>query len=131
MAGYRPQRVAEMIHRELSVRLRDELKDPSFTPVSITHVEVSRDLGSARVSWTPLGGDPPSNELVEAVEAAARRLRGPIGRALRLRHAPDLRFELDVHTDNAVRLTALLGEIGRELDGRDVEDDSLETEGEE
>lgn len=127
MAGYRPQRVAEMIHRELSVRLRDALKDPSFAPVSITHVEVSRDLGSARVSWTPLGGEAPSDELVDAVDEAARRLRGPIGRALRLRHAPELRFELDVHTDNAVRLTALLGEIGRELDDRE----HAEQEGEE
>lgn len=120
MAGYRPQRIAEMIHRELAVRLRQELKDPGFPPVSITHVEVTRDLSVARISWSPLGGVEPSHELVEAMDDASRRLRGPIGRALRTRHAPELRFELDEHTEDAVRMTRLLGEIGRELAEKDA-----------
>lgn len=123
MAGYRPQRIAELIHRELAVRLRDELKDPSFPPVSITHVDVTRDLGLARITWSPLGGEPPSAELIEAVQEAGRRLRGPIGRALRTRHAPELRFQVDSHTDEAVRMTRLLNEIGQQLEERDADGD--------
>lgn len=124
MAGYRPQRIAEMIHRELAVRLPRELKDPGFPPVSITHIEVTRDLSIARIAWSPLGGMPASDELIDAVDEAARRLRGPIGRALRTRHSPELRFELDDHTEEAVRLTDLLGVIGREL----AEKDALEAQ---
>jgi ribosome-binding factor A len=120
MSGYRPQRIAEMIHRELSVRLRQALKDPAFPPISITHVEVTRDLRHARVMWSPLGGGQPSEELVDAIDLAARQLRGPIGRALRTRNAPELHFELDQHTEDAVRMTTLLGEIGRELAARDA-----------
>jgi ribosome-binding factor A len=111
MPGYRPQRLAEMIHRELSVRLREVLTDPAFPPVSITHVEVTRDLRLARVSWSPLGGAPPSAELTEAMSNAARRLRGPIARALGVRFAPELTFRLDDHLDEAVRLTSLLGRL--------------------
>ncbi|TVQ90982.1 MAG: 30S ribosome-binding factor RbfA [Deltaproteobacteria bacterium] len=128
MAGYRPKRVAEMIHRELAVRLPQSLKDPGLGFVSITHVEVTRDLGVARISWSPLGGGEPSPELVQAVDEASRALRGPIGRALRMRHAPELRFLLDGHTDAAVRMTTLLNEIRQDLDARDQTD---EPEGEE
>ena len=120
MSGYRPQRIAELIHRELATRLPGALKDPSFPPISITHVEVSGDLGVARVSWSPLGGAPPSDDLIDAIDDAARRLRGPVGRALRTRHAPELRFELDDRTDEAVRLTQLLGRIGEELAEKDA-----------
>jgi len=119
MAGYRPQRIAEMIHRELAVRLHREL-GPEHPPVSITHVDVTRDLSIARISWSVLGGDPPSDALVEAIDQASRSLRGPIGRALRTRHAPELRFSIDDHTDDAVRMTDLLGKIGRELAEKDA-----------
>lgn len=120
MPGYRPQRIAELIHRELAQRLHAELKDPDFPSVSITHVDVSGDLGVAKIAWSPLGGEPPSDALVDAIEDAARRLRGPIGRALRVRHAPELRFQIDQHTDEAVHMTQLLQQIGEDLAEKDA-----------
>jgi len=121
MPGYRPQRVAEMIHRELAQRLQRELREPGLPVVSITHVEVTRDLGVARISWSPLGGGEASKELIAAIDEAGRRLRGPIGRALRVRHAPELRFTLDDHTDQAVRMTSLLAKIRQDLDASEPE----------
>lgn len=124
MAGYRPARVAEMIHKELAQRLRLEIKDPRVGPVSITHVEVSGDLRVARIAYSPLGGGAPSQELVEGLADAARHLRGPIGRALRLRNAPELRFEPDTHTDEAVRMTSLLDQMARKrADDEEEEED--------
>lgn len=117
--GHRPQRVAEMIHKELARRLRLEVKDPRVTDVSITHVKVSPDLSWARVQYMPLGGGEPSQELRDGMEAAAKQLRGPIGRALRLRLAPELRFEYDTHTDEAVRMTSLLDELSRQRTQRE------------
>jgi len=119
MRGYRPERVAELIHRELGQRLLMEVKDPRVTPISITKVDVNRDLSRAVVHYLPLGGGVPSPELVEGLDHVARQLRGPIGRALRLRHAPELVFEVDTHTEDAVRITQLLNEIGDELRERD------------
>lgn len=123
MPSYRPARVAEMIHRELAQRLREEIKDPELTDISITKVDVSRDLGRATVWYLPLGGGEVTEGLRGAVDRAARRLRGPVGRALRLRTAPELVFEVDPHTDEAVRITSLLGRIGEELRESEAADD--------
>jgi ribosome-binding factor A len=119
MPGYRPERVAEMIHRELAERLRSDIKDERLAMLSITSIEVTRDLSRATISYMPLGGGAPSEDLVEAVEAAAKRLRGPIGRALRLRHAPELVFVYDEHTDAAFRVTAILDRLKNERLKRD------------
>lgn len=114
MASYRPERVAAMIHRELAQRLRLEIKDPRITEVSITEVSVSRDLSRARVHYMPLGGGKPSPEMQDGLDDAARRLRGPIGRALRLRHAPEIVFEYDTHTDAAFAVTRLIDQLAAE-----------------
>ncbi len=111
MPGYRPERVAEMILRELGQRLLTDVKDPRVTPISITHVNVNRDLSRAVVSYLPLGGGEVSPELVEGLDHTARQLRGPIGRALRLRHAPELVFEVDGQLEQAIRVTHLLDQL--------------------
>jgi ribosome-binding factor A len=117
MSGWRPERVAEMVHRELAQRLREDVKDPDLGPISITGVDVSRDLGRAVVRFLPLGGGEAGPELDAALGRAARTLRGPVGRALRLRTAPELVFVRDADLERAVRVTSLLDEVGRELRG--------------
>lgn len=128
MSGWRPERVAEMVHREVAERLRSEVKDPDLVPLSITGVTVTRDLGRAVVRYLPLGGGDVPATLKEALGRAAKQLRGPVGRALRLRTAPELVFVVDEDLERAVRVTSLLEEIGRELRAKDadegVEDDA-------
>ncbi len=119
MGGYRAERLAELIHRELAQRLRTEIKDPRVTSISITSVEVTRDLRRATVRWMPLGGGSPTAELDEGLRDAARRLRGPIGRALRLRHAPELDFSWDDHTEAAFHVTRLIDELARQREGEE------------
>jgi ribosome-binding factor A len=111
--GYRPARIAELIHQELAQRLLTEVKDPRMTDLSITRVEVSRDLKRATIHYLPLGGGAPSRELDAALADVARYLRGPIGRALRIRHAPELVFVFDTTTEAAIRVGRLLAEIGK------------------
>jgi ribosome-binding factor A len=79
--------------------------------VSITRVSVTRDLSRANITYMPLGGGAISDAMAEAVARAGRRLRGPIGRALRLRYAPVLVFHPDEHTEAAFRVMRLLDEI--------------------
>jgi ribosome-binding factor A len=114
MPGFRAERVAEMIHRELAQRLRLEIKDPRVSAVSITKVDVTRDLSRAKVSYMPLGGGEVSDDMRDGLLDAAKRLRGPIGRALRLRHAPEIVFEYDQFTEDAVRMTQLLDKLSAE-----------------
>lgn len=130
MGGYRAERIAELVHRELATRLQRDVKDSRLEPISITHVEVTRDLSRANVHYLPLGGGEPSDELVEALDGAARQLRGPIGRALKIRHAPEIVFQVDRHTERAIRVTQLLEQIGRELNPSEpAGDDADEDEG--
>ena len=114
MAGFRPERVAEMMHKELAQRLRLDIKDHRISDVSITKVEVNRDLSKAFVSFMPLGGGEVSDDMRAGLVNAARRLRGPIGRALKLRHAPEIVFQPDDFTENAVRMTHLLDKLSAE-----------------
>ena len=119
MPAHRAERIAEMLHRELDERLRLEAKDPRLVPISITSIEVSRDLSRAVVEFLPLGGGEVSKDLQEGLDATAKRLRGPIGRALRLRHAPEIVFEVDRHTEDAIRITGLLTKMERERAARE------------
>jgi ribosome-binding factor A len=128
MPSYRPERVAEMIHRELAERLRSEVKDPRVVPISITGIEVTRDLSRAVVSYTPLGGGTPSEDLLEGLEVAAKQLRGPIGRALRLRHAPELVFAFDEHIDQAFRVSSLIDRLAAERKAREADGEPEESE---
>lgn len=96
------------------MRLRVDVKEPELGDVSITRVDVSRDLGKATVFFLPLGGGAPSQAVIDALARAARKIRGPIGRALSLRTAPELVFKLDDQHEDAVRVALLLSRLERE-----------------
>ena len=130
MGGFRHERIAEMIHREIAQRLRNDIKDHRLVPISITHVAVTRDLSRATVQYCPLGGGDVGEDLRDAVNDAARALRGPIGRVLRLRHSPELVFEIDTHTDRAMYVSKLLDDTRAEREGRDPADDAADADGE-
>ena len=114
MAGYRAERIAEMVHKEVARRLYLEVKDPRMEPISITNVTVTKDLQSAGVSFLPLGGGAVSDELAEALVAAGKAMRGPIGRVLRLRRAPTITFVEDLQFEQAIRVTNLLDKFSAE-----------------
>ena len=114
MPGYRPARIAELIHQELAQRLREDVKDPRVTDLSITRVDVARDLKRATIHYLPLGGGARSKELDAALSDVARYLRGPVGRALRIRHAPELVFVFDTTTEAAIRVSRIITEISQE-----------------
>jgi ribosome-binding factor A len=111
MSSFRAERVAAQVHREVADRLRTEIKDPELGEVSITRVEVTRDLGRATVWVVPLGGGDITSEQKEALRRAARSLRGPVGRALRLRTSPELFFREDIHHEAAMRVSKLLHDL--------------------
>jgi ribosome-binding factor A len=115
MGGFRAERVADQIHREVSMRLARDIKDPRMVPISITSVTVTRDLRRAVIEFLPLGGGEITPELTACLKDVSKALRGPIGRALRISHAPEIVFQRDTHTEEAIRVTSLLDKIGREL----------------
>ena len=116
----RTRRVAELLQRELSALIRDRLKDPEVGMVTISDVEVSRDLAHARVYFTLLGGEAEREKTREALQRAAGFLRRELGRELHLRTIPQLRFIYDDTMDRGNRVSAL---IDQALSGRDAPDE--------
>ena len=110
----RASRVAEAIKIELADLVAREVKDPRVREglVTISHVEVNRDLSVAEVGVSILAGQPEA--VLKGLRAAAAFLRGPLARRLRLRIAPDLRF----HHDRSQALASRLRDIVREDDDR-------------
>ena len=103
----RASRVAEQIQRELALLIRTELKDPRVRLVTVTDVEVTRDLEHAKVYVSVLGSDDAS-AAVEALAHAAGHLRHLLGRAMRLRLVPELHFTEDRVLIEGSRLSALI-----------------------
>lgn len=93
----RTQRVADYLQRELAQLIQQELRDPRIGMVSITGVDVSRDLAHARVWFTRLGSDTPeeASEAAKALNGAAGFLRSLLSRDSNLRSVPQLGFRFD------------------------------------
>ena len=102
MARYkRSDRVAGQVHQLLAGMIRTDIRDPRVGPLSITRVEVSGDLGVAKIRFLPLGNEGDAAGMLAGLNAARGFLRRKIGKQLRLRTVPDLRFEIDQDHDRA------------------------------
>lgn len=93
----RTQRVADYLQRELATLIQHEVRDPRVGMVSITGVDVSRDLGHAKVYCTVMGSDSSEDarESTEALNKAAGFLRSLLSRDSNMRSVPQLRFYFD------------------------------------
>jgi ribosome-binding factor A len=104
----RTRRVGEQIRRELAELIRDELRDPRLALISMTSVEVSRDIAYARIYVTLMGDPAERNERVAELNRAAPLLRRDLGRRMRLRVIPKLEFRYDEVVEQGARLSALI-----------------------
>jgi len=124
----RTRRVAEQMRRELAELLRREIRDPRMTMVSITSVEVTRDLAYAKVYVTILGDPAEREEMMEALNQAAPLLRRDLGRQMRIRTVPRLEFLYDEVVERGARLSALITQVvAADKQGREDTTDSDDT----
>jgi ribosome-binding factor A len=107
----RADRVSGLIQEELSRVLLREVKDPRLHEVVITAVRVSGDLRYARVLFTVSARPGGVEEVLTGLRRAAGFLRGHLGRALRLRYAPELTFEADTSVERSLHVAALLKQV--------------------
>ena len=109
MAGsQRLRRVADQIQRELSALLHAELKDPRVGMITLTGVEVSPDLAHAKVFFTTLGDAEALARTEVGLKRAAGFLRSELGRRLKLRVTPEVRFVHDPSVERGARLSRLI-----------------------
>ena len=104
----RHQRLGNQLLRTLADLLRLEVKDPRVQGVALTDVDLSRDLSVARVYFSLLNPEEDPAEALEGLQRATGFLRGRLGKALKVRHVPELRFAHDDSAEEGVRLSALI-----------------------
>ncbi len=105
---HRSRRVEEQIHRALVDLVRREVRDPRVGPITITAVEVSRDLSHAKVFFLPFDPARDPAAVLEALRSAAGFLHIQLRKHLKMRQVPELRFEFDESIDKAARLSSLI-----------------------
>ena len=106
--GRRPQRLGEAIREEVAQMVALELKDPRIGLVTVTRVEVSADLGHARVHVGILGGEAERKKSLEALRSAAGFVRRELAQRLGIRQVPEVDFRFDKGLEATERVARLL-----------------------
>jgi ribosome-binding factor A len=105
------ERMNERIREILSDLLLFEVKDPRLSGVTVTEVQLDRELQFADVYVNALGEEERADEVLDALEHAGGFLRSKVGAAVRLRRTPELRFKWDDTLEHASRVDALLDSL--------------------
>ena len=102
--------MGDALQRELVQLIRDEMRDPRVGMVNITAVEVSRDLGAARVfvNFVVAKDDEAAKAAVAVLNKAAGFLRSNLAKTMTLRTVPSLRFFYDASGERGQKLSALI-----------------------
>jgi ribosome-binding factor A len=104
------------MREEIATFLANDIKDPRILGlVTVTAVEVTRDLRHAKVYVSVLGSESQRAATFEGLAGVAPHLRGRVGRALRLRAAPEIEFRNDESIAHAAHIEQLLAQVRRDL----------------
>lgn len=106
----RTQRIGDQMQRELAQLIRREVKDPRVGLVTITAVDVSRDVGHAKVYITVMGEDSAEDikQSIKVLNSAAGFLRMQLAKEMKLRSVPQLHFHYDESVSRGAHLSALI-----------------------
>jgi ribosome-binding factor A len=118
----RTQRVRQLLKEEISRLLQRDVKDVRIGRVTITDVEVTRDLRHATIYVNVTGDDARKAEALKGLSSASGFLRSRLGRELTIRRVPELRFSIDRTHEHAARISELLAEVKNSEEGDGGED---------
>lgn len=116
---HRTDRVAAQLRRDLGLLVHQAVRDHGLPSVSVSDVEITRDMAHAKVFVTALMPEQAS-AAVKSLKELAPQIRFQLARAVRMRHVPELHFHYDDSVDRGERIDALLRDNPR------VEDDTVE-----
>lgn len=116
MSTIRQERVAELLFEELSIMVANELDDPKLSLVTVTSVQISRDLRNARVTVNHQAEEVSRRDVLKGLARAAPYLRGQLAVRCGLRMVPELSFHYDDTPEKAARVDELLKLIAQERD---------------
>jgi ribosome-binding factor A len=104
---HRADRVSAELRREIAVLVHAAVREHALPSVSVSDVEVTKDLDMATVYVTALLGDE-GPKAVAALNDLAKEFRRELSRSMKLRRVPELRFRYDDSVDTGERIESLL-----------------------
>lgn len=116
------EKIASWIQRKVATMLVRDLKDPrgGFL-LTVTRVNVTKDLETCAVFYSVLGGEKERRRAAAMLEHATPWIQREVASGLRLRSAPRLHFEYDEAVEGAQRMTSLLDRLAEERARREAE----------
>ncbi len=117
MSFKRADRVNALLQRELGTIISEELRDPRIGFSTVTAVEITDDLRSAKVHVSVLGDDERIASTMTALEEAKAYLRHELGSRTELRFVPELSFVNDRSAERSARISSLLREAREQEKG--------------
>jgi ribosome-binding factor A len=128
---HRTDRVSAQLRRDLGLLVHQAVRNHGLPSVSVSDVEISRDLAHAKVFVTALLAEQ-APVAVKALKELAPELRFQLGKAVRMRHVPELHFHYDDSVDRGERIDSLLRDSApadATADGESSEADGASTDG--
>jgi ribosome-binding factor A len=110
----RARRISDRVGEELAVLLQREISDPRLSMVTVTAVDVDRELAFATIYITAIGSDDRREEVLQALEGATGFIRKQLSDRIRLRQFPKLRFRWDASQARGARIDELLDMLEQE-----------------
>jgi ribosome-binding factor A len=122
MSSARPERVQEALRQEISRIVQNEINDPRLGFLTITSVELTRDLRFARVYFSVLGEDKKKHLALKGLNSAKGYIKGLLSDRIKLKFMPDMEFKIDVSFEHTKKINDILEKIKKEK--RDAAGDS-------
>ncbi len=107
----RHDKITEVIRKEISSIIHEELKDPRLGFVTIMRVELTRDYRYAKVFFSVLGSDEEYRKTQEALDSASGFIRRLIAQRIRLRLVPEISFREDRSCEYSIQIQKALDEV--------------------
>lgn len=110
----RIERLSQEFQQEIATILMQDLKDPGLGFVTITHVELTRDLSHAKVFFSCLGGAAEREQSLEALQRSTYFIRGLLMKRFRLKVIPELQFKFDESIERSIQMNDVFDRIKKQ-----------------
>jgi len=111
MSSRRVQKAAEAVREVVGMAILADLKDPRIEGVTVTYVEVTPDMRSAKVHVSIMGDDTKQRLCLEGLQSSAGFLQQKIARRIDTRYTPRIRFELDMGVKKSIAIAKMLQDV--------------------
>lgn len=114
MPAFRNEKIRKTLMKEISDIIQKKLNDSRIGGiVSITDLELAHDNSYAKVYYSVFAPDAVKEQTIKAIEEDASKIRYEVGRRVRLRLTPELKFILDNSIERGSRVNELINKISK------------------